>query len=357
MPACRGAAPCYRDPAATNAAPTMAQRKRQKLNLREIAALAGTSKSSVSRVLTQHPHVAPATRARIERVIRKHGFSPNPFARGLAGGRTGLVAAIASEINSGFYAEVLKGIDQVVSRHHGHVLSSFAHEPGDYIAFWQQASRRRQVDGIILIAPPMEIFRARVRPDDLPAVVCAARPPDGAASGWDRLSTATVTNREGMTALLETLLGRGVRRMVYLAGPGNVYDANERRAAVLAFAAAHAEASIEVIDAGHTRQEGLAAAAAYLRAHDAPQAFVCFNDATGYGALQALREAGWSREQVLVTGCDDEPPAAVMAMTTLRMPMPELGQLAAEMLLESIAGKSPPRHAVVNLELTWRANA
>lgn len=328
----------------------------KQLNLRQIARLARTSKSSVSRVLTNHPSVAPATRARIEKVIRKHGFQPNVFARGLAGGRTGLVAAITAEMTSGFYAEVLKGIDQVVSERGGHVLSSFAHGPDDYAKFWRKMVDSRQADGIVLIAPPLGVFDKPPHSPDYPTVLCAARPPEGAAPGWADMPSVTVNNHAGMAQLLQALHEHGIRRVAYLAGPPYVFDANERRQAVLDFAAAHREWKVDVVQAGHGHEAGRDVAAAYLDRHGAPDAFVCFNDATAYGALNALREHG--RSNVLVTGVDDETAARAMNLTTLHMPMPELGQAAARLLVERIAPSAPDlpaRHEVVDLDLMWRA--
>jgi DNA-binding LacI/PurR family transcriptional regulator len=330
----------------------------KQLNLRQIARLARTSKSSVSRVLTNHPNVAPATRARIEKVIRKHGFRPNVFARGLAGGRTGLIAAITAEMTSGFYAEVLKGIDQVVSERGGHVLSSFAHGSEDYVKFWRRMIDTRQADGIILIAPPLGIFDQPPHRRDYPTALCACRPPPAAAPGWADIPSATVNNRTAVMALLETMHARGLRRIVYLAGPPDVYDANERRQAVAVFAAAHRDWQVTFVQAGHGHELGRKVTLAHLADHPAPEAFVCFNDATAYGALQALRERG--RTDVLVTGCDDETAAAAMNLTTLHMPMPELGQAAARLLLERVGPEvtdTPARHEVVDLAVMWRAGA
>ncbi len=328
----------------------------KQLNLRQIARLARTSKSSVSRVLTNHPNVAPATRARIEKVIEEQGYRPNVFARGLAGGRTGLIAAITAEMTSGFYAEVLKGIDQVVSEQGGHVLSSFAHGAEDYDRFWRRMIDTRQADGIILIAPPLGIFERPPHRIDYPTVLCASRPPGPDAPGWDNVPTASVNNRAAMACLLQELHAHGRRRIVYLAGPPNVYDANERRRAVEEFAAAHRDWQVTFLQAGHGHELGREVVREYLEAHPEPEAFVCFNDATAYGALQELRARNLTH--VLVTGCDDETAAAAMNLTTLHMPMPALGQAAARLLLERLsagAAPAPAHHAVLDLQLCWRA--
>ena len=316
--------------------------QKSRLTLRQIADRAGTSKSSVSRVLSNHPNVAPATRARIERAIKKHGFQPNLFARGLAGGRTGLMATITVEMASGFYAEVLKGVDGVVSGRGGHVLSSFAHGPEDYVRLWQQFDRNRRVDGVILIAPPAELFATRLPANGLPVVLCSARPPAG-APGWRRADTVTVSNREAMQELLVALDGKGIRRAVYLAGPERVFDAEERRAAVESFVRSHPDWSMEFLQAGTTRELGHRVLDAHLAGHEPPEVVICFNDATAYGSIQALRDHG---ARSIVTGFDDETAAELMDMTTIHMPMPQLGEEAARLLLVRIDGKGPAREAM-----------
>jgi len=75
----------------------------KRLTMWQIAKLANSSKSTVSRVLSNDPHVAPATRKRVEAVIKAHGFRPNLFARGLRGGRTGQIAVIGRWMEEGFF--------------------------------------------------------------------------------------------------------------------------------------------------------------------------------------------------------------------------------------------------------------
>ncbi|HEY8241005.1 MAG TPA: LacI family DNA-binding transcriptional regulator, partial [Kiritimatiellia bacterium] len=289
---------------------------KKRLTLRQVAQLAKTSKSTVSRVLTNHPSVSPATRTRIEAAIEKHGYLPNLFARGLAGGKTGLVAAIATEINSGFFAEVLKGIDQVVHQHGGHVLSSFAHGVEDYLQLWRNMSEQGRADAIVLIAPPIDLLSEAYADDALPVVLCACRPIRN-TKGWDAVSSVTVGNRQGMTEMLQHLAERGCRHIVYLAGPKNVYDAQERLQAVKAFGSLRPGFTVDVIQGAQTRDVGYQTVLDYVSKHKTPpDAFVAFNDSSAYGVLQALKEIGIAVPgQTRVTGCDDEPAASAVGLT------------------------------------------
>ncbi|HEY8240094.1 MAG TPA: LacI family DNA-binding transcriptional regulator [Kiritimatiellia bacterium] len=334
----------------------------KKLTLRQIAQLARTSKSTVSRVLTNHPSVSPATRARIEAAIRKHGYAPNFFARGLAGGRTGLIATLATEINSGFFAEVLKGVNQVVLQNGGHVMSSFARDADDYIHLWKNLSEQGRADGLILIAPPVEVLAEAFAADEQPpTVLCACRPVRN-TFGWDNVSSVTVGNRQGMTEILQHLAERGCRHVAYLAGPTNVYDAQERVIGVKAFSSLRPGFGIDIVQAGQNREEGYQAALDYMsKRSEPPDAFVAFNDSTAYGVLQAMKEIGVAVPgQTRVAGCDDEDAAAAVGLTTLHMNMVDLGQEAARLLFRHLNARDTTpdaEHIVIDMQVRARSTS
>ena len=331
------------------------------ITLRQIATLARTSKSTVSRVLTKHPSVSPKTRARIEAVIQKHGFRPNLFARGLAGGRTGLIAVLAAEMNSGFYAEVIRGIDEVTGQHDGHILSSFAHGLSDYIRLWHELASGGRVDGIILIAPPLDILSTPAKRDYVPSVLCACRPL-GNRKGWGNVDSVTLNNGQAMDELLRHLVEQGCRHLVHVAGPNNVFDGIDRRRTFERFIKNMPGLRGEVIQAALTREGGRAAALEYIGRNEVwPDAFVAFNDSTALGVLEALRERAVSvTKPVAVTGCDDEQSSAFVGLTTLHMPMLELGRETARLLFERIESKDekvPAHNSVIELSLKVRSSS
>ena len=333
--------------------------EKKRLTLRQIAQLARTSKSTVSRVLTNHPSVSPQTRTRIEAAIEKHGYLPNLFARGLAGGKTGLIAAIASEINSGFFAEVLKGVDQVVHQNGGHVLSSFAHGADDYIRLWRDMSEQGRADAIVLIAPPVELLAEPFEDSTLPCLLCACRPAR-AAKGWDNVSSVTVGNRQGMTEILQHLAERGCKTIVHLSGPKISFDAQERIQGVKAFAALRPGLTVDIVQAGQTRDVGYSAVIDYLSKHkDPPDAIVAFNDATAYGALQALKEMNIAvPDRTRVTGCDDEDSASAVGLTTLHMNMVNVGQEAARLIYRALnnrEARQPAEHVIIDMQVKVRS--
>jgi len=333
--------------------------KRKTITLRQIAELAGTSKSTVSRVLTKHPSVSPEIRARVEEIIAQRGFQPNIFARGLAGGPTGLITVIAPEINSGFYAEVMRGIDEVAGENEGHILSCIGHGVSDYKNILKTFASGSRSDGIVLLAPPIEIVGHSAGRIDVPIVLCACRSVS-TVKGWDKTDSITVNNRSAIVALLDHLWAEGIRRIVHVAGPQNVYDAVERRTAFEDYFKMRGDQGHgEVISGGFTREAGLEATRNYLKnTREMPEAFVAFNDSTAYGVLEALRERALiPGRDIAVTGFDDEPPSAVLGLTSVQMPMREMGRRAAALLFDRInAGDKhiQARHELLQLDLRIR---
>ena len=330
------------------------------LTLRQIAALSRTSKSTVSRVLTGQRDVSPATRRRIERVMKKHGYQPNLYARGLAGGRTGLVGVILRWIESGFFAEVIRGVDHVVGEHGGHLMTSVAHSTEDYFRLIESFSRERRVDGIVLVAPPLPVFRHSLPKSDTPVVLCACRP-GARTSGWERANSVVLDNRQALTDLLTHLVERGCRDLVHVAGPKDSYDALERLEAFTTFIKDRPHVSGSILQGGFSMDDGFKSVLGYLRlsGNRLPDAFVGFNDSTAYGILKALEEVrprGW--EEVAITGCDDERAASLLGITTIQMNMVEVGRACARALyaqLESPDAERQPSHAVMKMSLVIRA--
>lgn len=313
-------------------------RSQQTLTLRQIAELARTSKSTVSRVLTNHPNVSENTRRRVLDVIAKHHFRPNLFARGLAGGKTGLIGVIATEINSGFFAEVLRGVDVVVGQQEGHVLSSFAHGPEDFQRLWQDMAQGRKVDGIILVAPTLPVLNRAIEDAEPPVVLCACRP-QRSDGPWCWVDSVVVDNHAAFTTLLHHVYDNGRRRILFLAGPEDVWDSIERREAVESFARERSDLHLEIVSGAMTREEGRRLIAPFVGgARPLPEAVIATNDRLALGAMEVLGQHGVRiPEDVAVTGCDDEDAAALVGLTTLHMPMMNLGRESAHLLFERMA--------------------
>ncbi len=334
----------------------------KRLTLWQIADLAGTSKSTVSRVLTNDPHVSEETRRRIQAVIQERGFQPNLFARGLRGGRTGQIAVIGRWMERGFIADVIRGIDDVAGRNDAHVLSCFAHSTEDFIALWRKFAQSGQVDGTVLIAPPTELLAHEVDPGDVPVVLCACQAPNS-RKGWKGVDTVMLDNRKAIEEMLKHLLDQGCRHIVHMAGSADIYETRERARIFSEYLDRFPGLQTEIIPVPETREMARLKTFEYLKDHDqkAPDVFFCFNDDIAIGVILALKEAGIQvPAQTAVTGFDDDELAEFVGLTTIHVPMVLIGQEAMRLLLLRLNESEESRiarHTLIELILKVRSSS
>src|SRR5437870_4247453 len=119
--------------------------------LHDVCRRAGVSTATVSRVSNQSPLVADQTRARVLEAMRSLGYRPSHAARTLARQRTDLIGVVFPEIASGFFTEVLDGIDEVAARHNFHLMTGFSHGLSDEEQFVTRLLLERRVDALILM--------------------------------------------------------------------------------------------------------------------------------------------------------------------------------------------------------------
>lgn len=327
------------------------------LNVIKIAKLARTSKSTVSRVLRNEPDVSPKTRARVQRLIQKYDYHPSLFGRGLTGASTGLIGVLGRWMESGFPAEVLRGIVGEVERRGGHLLCSFAPNVNDYVSMWRKFASGGQVDGAILIAPAVEMFSHPLKSSDRPVVLCACRPPDG-RKGWGNVGSVTMDNRAAMNDLVKHLVEKGYRRLVHLSGSPDILDAQERRRFFMRCAAEHRGVKASVVQGAWTQELAYTITLEYINKHGGPpDAFVAFNDSVALGVLEALEARGIAvPDEVAVTGWDDILFASYAGLTTIHQPMIQMGVEAARLLYEQLDdnGRKIGRHATLKMPIKIR---
>lgn len=299
------------------------------VTMREVARHAGVSVATVSRVLNGSGPVGEATRARIERVARQLRYVPNRAARSLNTARTHTLGVVLPDLYGAFFSELLRGLDTAARQHEYHLLVAGAEGGGEGLAGALRAMSGR-TDGLVVMTPggDDDVLEANL-PPTLPVVRLGGTHP--APRGTFALC---VDNEGGAEEATRHLLRLGHQRVIHLAGPPRNADAAARERGYRAALAA-AGLTPEVLPGDFTEEAG-ARAAERLRNADGPAALFAANDAMAIGALTALREAGLPfHEAVAVVGFDDIPLARHVspALTTVRVPLRELGRRAVERLL------------------------
>jgi DNA-binding LacI/PurR family transcriptional regulator len=330
--------------------------------LEQVAALARVSRSTVSRVVNQHPRVSPAARAAVEEAIATLGYVPNAAARSLATRRGGSIALVIREpdprvLEEPFFGGVLRSIGAALRSVELQLLLLI--EPAEE---WQRLERTLTsglVEGAVLLSVHEEDpLPARLADRGLPVVVSGRPPRDG-----DRLTSVDADNVLGGRQATEHLLAVGRRRVAVVAGPRDMPVAADRLAG---YRAARADAGLgedaaAVGQGDFTRAGGERAARWLLAAATNLDAIVAPSDLAAVGVLGVLAAAGRRvPDDVAVTGFDDSvvAEAATPPLTSVRQPLDALGRELVRLLLAQAATTPPPTERVVlPTELVRRASS
>jgi DNA-binding LacI/PurR family transcriptional regulator len=307
--------------------PTASARRRAVVTMRDIAAAAAVSQSTVSRVLNNAPTkvpIAPETRERVIQASRRLGYRPNPLARGLRGAPTSLIGAVVRDFSDLFYAGVIEAL-VVESMSHGYnVVLGHVHGRLHEAISLTTVLETRHTDAIILLGDMQGYpeLLADLRNSSVPVVAL-----------WQGTSplefpTADTDDRAGIRAGLEHLVSLGHRRIAFLSAElPNGYRVREE--AYLEFMGER----FGGVPAGYlercpnTLAGGDAALGLLMDLPEPPTAVATSTDLVGVGVLHAAHRLGVTVPQRLsVVGFDDILVAAhtAPALTTLRMPISEI---------------------------------
>lgn len=300
------------------------------------------SRSTVSRALRDDPQIAEATRERVRELAARLGYLPNAAARALTRRRAqavGLMLPRTSELVFGnpYFSELLLGVSTRAEEAGYPLLLSTAARP-DFGA-WLREGR---VDGLLVLG-------SSVRDDDVPELnrlIAAGWPVVAIHAAPRALHAVTIGSNEraGVWQALAYLEQTGHRQVAFLAGPrGSRYA--ERR--VRAFRSGLETFGLEadgarIVPTDDSQAGGEAAVAELLGRACAFDAVLADNDLVALGACRALEARGLSVPQrVSVIGFDDTPLASVVrpALTSVRQPTRQLGELAFTTLLALLAGE------------------
>ncbi len=301
--------------------------------MRDVAAAAGVSAQTVSRVLSNHPNVQDSTRARVMDVVEKLGYRPNHTARALVTGRSRTIGLVTLATNNYSRSSLALGIERG-ARDTGYTVISMT-STLDAAAMTDAVSRLvfQGVDGIILAAPLLEASDAiRKLTERIPTINT-----DGSAAWGDQ----QVGVDQDISAVLATnhLLGLGHKTVWHVAGPAEWSDAASR---LKSWRRTLREAGREVPPELHgdwSPESGYRNGLILGRMPEVTAIFVA-SDEMAFGVLHALNELGRRvPEDVSVVSIDDIDLAAYTnpPLTTVRQSFEDTGRRAVERLLALIA--------------------
>lgn len=308
--------------------------------IEEIAELAQVSRSTVSRVLNNHPSVRPTVRDRVLRVINEQNYAPHAAARSLASSRTNIIGLLiprsaATIFSDPFFSAVIQGVSEACNSHGYFLMLSMVTSEMEQ-GFYNRILRSRHFDGIIMLSSDVDdpILPLLIQ-DHTPLVMIGSHP------YFQKLSWVDVDNREGARLAVAHLIGLGHRRIGTITGPLQMTAGLDRRDGYkLALVEAGIAVSPDLIIEGDFSQEGgYQAMLRLLALPQRPTAVFVASDAMAIGALRAAREAGLSvPDDIALVGFDDLPSGSFAdpPLTTVHQPVLEMGAAAVGLLLDRL---------------------
>ena len=320
-------------------------------SLADISRRAGVSIATASRVLNGSSHpVSDATRSRVLAAADELGYRPSELARALVKRTSRIVGVIVGDIVDPYFAEIARGVEDVAARvGHLTMVCNADRRPAAELAHLD-VLRDYHAAGVVFAGsgyqdvPEAAALRAAVaelQEGGALVVALAVRELD--------CPSVLVDNRAAAREVTEHLLELGHRRIAFVEGPPGLHTSAHR---LEGFRAAMAGAEAVVLPGGFEFEAGAAAADALL-ADGLPDAVLGVNDEVAIGLLTGLRRGGVDVPgQVSVAGIDDTRPARLVDLTSVSLPLHELGEFAARVILEGAEGDVVLPHHLVRRATT-----
>ncbi|MEF8816348.1 MAG: LacI family DNA-binding transcriptional regulator [Salinibacter sp.] len=326
------------------------------VTIRDVADEAEVSATTVSRVFNHDHLVNTETRQHVLSVAREMGYAPNATARSLSNGRTRSIGVILPAPHGEFFSELLRGLDEA-AQEAGYflVIASSHYDPEEGVSALESIAGR--VDGLVMMTP-----RARSRPLtqavdlDLPVVRINSGP------GTGEFDLFSMENRAGAAHVVRHMIEQGGSRVAAITGPPGSYDVERRMDGYRQAVREHDSAEEgRVIEGDFTQKSGYEAGQQIAALDPRPDAVFACNDYMAIGAMLAFQEAGIRvPDEIAVAGFDDITSAryANPPLTTVKVPVYELGRQSVERLLHRIQARTSPEpeQSKVSHELKVRAS-
>ena len=323
--------------------------------MRDVAALAGVSLKTVSRVINGATNVDPALADQVRKAVAQLRYRPNLTASSLrrSDGISLTIGLMLEDMANPYSASVYRAVEDVALTRGVGVLAGSVEEDPSRERELAAALLRRRVDGLIIVPAGADQGYLRQDQELGTAMVFVDRPPRLLAA-----DSVMADNHGGAAAAARHLTGRGHRRIAYLGDLTTIVTAEQRFAAyqqVMRDSGITVDPSLIRHDL-HTIEAAEAAAASLLALPEPPTALFSEQNLVTIGCVRALRSAN-AQHTVALVGFDDFPLADLLdpSVTVVAQDPAAIGRLAAEILFRRIDGdRSAPRQHIVPTRLVER---
>jgi LacI family transcriptional regulator len=309
--------------------------------IEDVAATAGVSMKTVSRVFNNEPNVREKTRLRVEAAAKELNYRPNPSARGLAGNRSYLISLVYDDPAAGsrYIMEIIVGVLAACENsHYSAILRPLEYANADHIGSVEDSIARYRPDGLILVPPFADDLKLLRRLDALGVRYATI---SGKAKIWHERIGTILDERKAAAEMIAHAVALGHKRIAHIAGPpphgGRAWRLAGYRDGLLRAGLPYDETL--VVEGGFSFDAGIVGARQLLDLKSPPTAIFAANDDSACGVMHEAFDRGMTIPGDLsVFGFDDTPTSRQIwpSLTTVRQPCRDMGRIAAEQLLALI---------------------
>ncbi|GGD11213.1 LacI family DNA-binding transcriptional regulator [Pontibacillus salipaludis] len=316
-------------------------------NIRDVAKQAGVSVTTVSRVLNDHPYVTEEKRLAVEKAMEELGYYQNINAIHLSKGETRLIGVAVPFINHSYFSTLLNGIaDQALVRDYNLVFYQTNYQEQEERKALE-ALKRKQVDGLLILSRASGWEAVDEYQEFGPIVVCES-------SNHTRIPCVSVDHYEAFRFGMRYMIQKGHRHIGYCIGRMNGTNSNLREMAYCE--------ELEFIEEPYrkdwvfnnclTIEDGKRVANEYMSLEERPSALLITSDQVAAGfRMEAEKQGIRVPADVAILGFDNHPIAEALDLTTIELPLHEVGMS----LVEKVSSKNPTS-AIYPFELVERGS-
>lgn len=329
----------------------------------DVAQRAGVSVATASRVMSHSTYpVSDASRKKVLEAASALNYIPNSLARGLRVQRSGLIAILVGDNTDPYFAEITRGVEEIANQQEYLTIVCNAERDPKKELHYLRSLREYRIDGVIFGGSGLNIPG---HIEQLEAVVQEIQRHEAAvvtlAQHTLHVPSVQADNFGGAKQMTAHLLALGHRRIAFVAGPSDLLVANVRLQGYMT-ALIEAGYSVDptlILPGNFTHQSGTQAvdSIAYLAPAERPTAIFAANDETALGVLQGIHKHGWHvPEDFSVCGFGDLPIAQLVqpTLTSVHIPLRELGRMGAEYLLAQLRHEQVPTLKVLSTTIIER---
>ena len=315
------------------------RRNRKSITIHDVAASAGVSVSTVSRVLNDKDDVASETYERVQQVVSELGYASSLAARGMRSHRTNVIGLIMPDVAAPYSVAVLQGVNRAIAQldydlivyTNGDVRKNASASQEAYFVSLLNGSI---TDGVIVVTPVSINFSTK-------APIVAIDPNNESPECPAIIST----NRDGALQAMNYLTSLGHRRIGFINGRSELVSASRRLQGYRdGLAAADIPLDEYLIEAGdYTTETAVFCAQRLFQLDDRPTAIFAANDQTAMGVYRAAQAGGMRiPEDLSVVGFDNLQESLFLypPLTTVDQFISEMGTIAVEMIVKLVNGET-----------------